>query len=136
MKFKFLIIMEKEIIYNSNLHFEHEMWRRELLFWKDELVFFNNRLSELVTRWTKKEFLVKLEHFQNEFILHGGVIEDLLEAIEIHETRLAGQDLKSHDAMDTIMVKKHIEFREKMEIQEQIYADLKKDFFRFLTKYL
>ncbi|MCK0146625.1 hypothetical protein MWU78_13295 [Arenibacter sp. F26102] len=128
--------MEKEIIYNSNLHFEHETWRRELFFWKDELIFFNIRLSELVTRWTKKEVLKQLEHFQNEFILHGGVIEDMLEAIEIHETRIAGQNLTGQDAIDTTMVKKHMEFRKKMEIQEQIYADLKKDFFRFLTKYL
>jgi len=128
--------MEKEIIYNSNLHFEHDIWRRELFFWKDELVIFNNRLSELVTRWTKKEVLKQLDHFQNEFILHGGVIEDLLEEIEIHETRMASQDLVSHDTMDTLLVKKHIEFRKKMELQEEIYADLKKDFFRFLTKYL
>lgn len=128
--------MGKEIIYNSNLHFEHEIWRRELFFWKDELIIFNNRLSELVTRWTKKEVLKQLDHFQNEFILHGGVIEDLLEAIEIHETHMAGQDLVAHEAMDTEMVKKHLEFRKKMEVQEEIYANLKKDFFRFLSKYL
>jgi len=128
--------MQKEIIFNSNLHFEHQLWKRELLFWKDELVFFNNRLSEMVTRWTKKEVLKQLEHFQNEFILHGGVIEDMLEAIEIHETRIAGQDLMGQDALDTAMVKKHIEFRNKMETQERIYADLKKEFFRFLSKYL
>jgi hypothetical protein len=128
--------MEKQIIYNSNLHFEHEIWRRELFFWQDELIIFNKRLSELVTRWTKKEVLKQLDHFQNEFILHGGVIEDLLEEIETHEIRMAGQDLVSHDTMDTIMVKKHMEFRKKMEIQEKIYADLKKGFFRFLTKYL
>ncbi len=128
--------MQKEIIFNSDLHFEHQLWKRELLFWKDELVFFNNRLSEMVTRWTKKEVLKKLEHFQNEFILHGGVIEDMLEAIEIHETRIAGQDLMGQNALDTSMVKKHMEFRNKMETQERIYADLKKEFFRFLTKYL
>ncbi|MCM4163402.1 MULTISPECIES: hypothetical protein [unclassified Arenibacter] len=128
--------MQKEIIFNSNLHFEHQLWKRELLFWKDELVFFNNRLSEMVTRWTKKEVLIKLEHFQNEFILHGGVIEDMLEAIEIHETRIAGQDLMGQDALDTAMVKKHMEFRNKMETQERIYADLKKEFFMFLSKYL
>ena len=128
--------MQKEIIFNSNLHFEHQLWKRELLFWKDELVFFNNRLSEMVTRWTKKEVLKQLEHFQNEFILHGGVIEDMLEAIEIHETRIAGQDLMGQDALDTAMVKKHMEFRNKMETQERIYADLKKEFFRFLSKHL
>ncbi|GBF20247.1 MULTISPECIES: hypothetical protein [Arenibacter] len=128
--------MEKQIIYNSNLHFEHEIWRRELFFWQDELIIFNNRLSELVTRWTKKEVLNQLDHFQNEFILHGGVIEDFLEEMEIHESRMADQDLLSHDAMDTMMVKKHMEFRKKMEIQEEIYTALKREFFRFLTKYL
>ena len=125
--------MEKQIIYTSNLHFEHEIWRRELFFWQDELIIFNNRLSELVTRWTKKEVLKQLDHFQNEFILHGGVIEDLLEEMEIHESRMADQDLLSHD---TMMVKKHMEFRKKMEIQEEIYTALKREFFRFLTKHL
>ncbi len=66
--------MKKEVIFDSNLHFEHKRWRSELDFWEDELKFFNNRLNELVTRWTKKEVLKQLEHYQNEFILHGGVI--------------------------------------------------------------
>tara|TARA_R110002033_G_scaffold166331_1_gene204856 strand:+ start:82022 stop:82408 length:387 start_codon:yes stop_codon:yes gene_type:complete len=128
--------MNKEIITNSNLHFEHELWRLELFFWKDELKFFNNRLSELITRWTKKEVLVQLEHFQNEFILHGGIIEDLLEAIEMHETRIAGQSQAGQDALDTGLVQKHLDFRNQIETQRTIYADLKKEFFRFLTKYM
>tara|TARA_R110002050_G_scaffold286468_3_gene436965 strand:+ start:47999 stop:48385 length:387 start_codon:yes stop_codon:yes gene_type:complete len=128
--------MNKEIITNSNLHFEHELWRLELFFWKDEMKFFNNRLSELITRWTKKEVLVQLEHFQNEFILHGGVIEDLLETIEMHETRIAGQSQAGQDALDTGLVQKHLDFRNRIETQRTIYADLKKEFFRFLTKYM
>ena len=27
--------MEKEVIFNSDLHFEHEQWSKELLFWED-----------------------------------------------------------------------------------------------------
>ena len=119
--------MEMEIIYNENLHFEHQLWRRELFFWQDELKFFNNRLSELITRWTSKEVLVKLEHYQNEFILHGGVIEDLLEAIEVHGG--------GRGALDPILFQKHLEFRNKMETQRQIYTDLKKEFFPFLGQY-
>jgi hypothetical protein len=38
--------------------------------------------------------------------------------------------------MDVAMVKTHLEYREKMETQRQIYADLKKEFFRFLSKYM
>ncbi len=128
--------MEKEIIYNSGLHFEHVQWRRELAFWEDELKSFKNRLSELVTRWTSKDVLAQLEHYENQFVVHGGVIDDMQEAINEHETRIAAQTKTGHDALDTTLVKKHLEFRNKMETQRQIYADLKKEFFRFLEKYM
>lgn len=128
--------METPVLYNSNMHFEHEQWKGELAFWKDELKSFNKRLSELVTRWTNKEILTQLEHYQNEFILHGGVIEDLQETIEEHETRIAAQSKTGKDALDTPLVKTHIEFRNRIEAQRQIYAQLKKEFFRFLEKYM
>ncbi len=126
--------MEKEVLYQENMHFEHQQWNAELAFWKDELKSFNNRLNELVTRWTNKDVLAKLEHYQNEFVLHGNVIEDLQESIEEHEIRIAGQFKSGTNALDTIMSKKHIEFRDRMETQREIYADLKKDFFRFLSE--
>ncbi|MDO6518189.1 hypothetical protein [Zobellia uliginosa] len=127
--------MKTATIYNSDLHFEHQQWKSELAFWKDELKSFNNRLKELVSRWTDKEMLVQLEHYQNEFILHGGVIEDLQETIEEHEMNISKHS-DNHESMDVAMVKNHVQFREKMETQRQIYADLKKEFFRFLTKYM
>jgi len=49
---------------------------------------------------------------------------------------MAEQDLQGKDALDITLVKKHVEFRNKMETQRKIYADLKKDFFRFLSKYM
>lgn len=125
-----------EILFNENLHFEHVKWRSELAFWKDELKSFNNRLDELVTRWSKIEVLKHLEHYQNEFILHKGIIDDLLEEIEIHETRIAAQTKTEGHVLDAYLVKKHFEFRSKMETQRQIYADLKKEFFSFLSKYM
>ncbi len=67
----------EELIQNENLHFEHRQWESELELWEDELKSFNNRLSELVTRWTKKEVLKELEHYQNEFVLHEGIIDTM-----------------------------------------------------------
>ncbi|ARV15071.1 hypothetical protein [Polaribacter sp. SA4-12] len=128
--------METKILNNVNLHFEHVQWKRELIFWDDELKSFNNRLNELVTRWTDKDVLAQLEHYQNEFILHAGVIDDIVEAINKHEMIISKYSEKSYDFMDIYMVKNHLEFRDKMETQRQIYADLKKEFFRFLSKYM
>ena len=125
-----------EVLYNEDLHFEHQQWHSELAFWEDELKSFKNRLDEIIKRWTNKEVLAQLEHYQNEFILHEGVIDKLQEAIEKHEIRIAEQTKSGQDALDTIMTKKHLEFRNQMETQRQMYADLKKEFFRFLTKYM
>ena len=128
--------MKNEVVYNASMHFEHEQWKGELAFWTDEIRFFENRLSEIVKDWTNKDVLAKLEHYQNEFILHKSVIEDMLEEIQEHETRIAGQSKKDINVLDIQLVKKHAAFREKFENQRQIYADLKKDFFRFLEKYM
>lgn len=129
-------VMETQVIYNSDLHFEHERWRSELFFWKDELRSFRNRLEELVARWTDKDVLVQLEHFQNEFILQEGRINEFLEGIEIHEHNIAGKSMAKEQSMDRVMVSNHLEFREEMETQREMFHNLKKDFFRFLTKYL
>ena len=128
--------MKTEVLYHEDLHFEHQQWHSELDFWEDELKSFKNRLEELIKRWSSKEVLSQLEHFQNEFLIHGKVINELQETIEKHELRIAEQTKTGHNAMDIDLSKKHVEFRDKIETQRQIYADLKKDFFRFLTKYM
>ena len=33
------VIIKNEVIFNSDLYFEHKQWRRELFFWEDELMF-------------------------------------------------------------------------------------------------
>ena len=123
------------LIYDSDLHFEHKQWDRELDFWKDELKTFKHRLGELINRYDDKKVLVKLEHYQNEFILQDSVIEELEETIAEHESNMAEHSKVGEDALDVSLVKKHVEFRKKMETQRQIYADLKKEFFAFLTEY-
>lgn len=128
--------METAIIFNSDLYFEHKQWRRELFFWEDEIRSFNNRLKELVSRWTDKKMLAQLEHFQNQFIIQEEVIDKLLDAINIHEMDIASDSKKGKDVLDTILVKKHLEYRNKMEVQRNIYRELKNEFFKFLTKYM
>ena len=128
--------MEKQVIYNSDLHFEHKLWQSELAFWEDELKLFNNWLSELVIRWTDKKVLIQLEHYQNQFILHGTIIDEFQNEINMHEVNMNDHDIKGEVVLNYSFVKKHIEFRNKMETQRHIYADLKKEFFSFLTKYM
>ncbi|MDB9755938.1 hypothetical protein OAB20_06600 [Winogradskyella sp.] len=128
--------METKVIYNADLHFEHNLWRSELSFWEDELKSFDNRLNELVIRWTDKSVLAQLEHYQNAFIRHREVIDTLQHDINVHETDMSAHNKKSEDVLTTALVKNHIEFRNRIETQRHIYADLKKEFFRFLSQYM
>lgn len=128
--------MKNKLIFNSDLHFEHKLWRRELLFWKDEIKSFKNRLKEFTQRWTDKEMLAQLEHFQNQFMLQEDVLNKYQNHINVHETVIANSSKKGKDILDITLVKKHEDFRNKMEVQRKIYGDLKNDFFKFLAKYL
>lgn len=127
-------MMKTQVLFNSDLHFEHVQWRRELLFWEDELKSFTKRLEELVLLWTAKDVLAQLEHFQNAFIRHSEVIDELKHEINVHETHLAALSKTGTDALNTTLTEAHFEFRDKMETQRHIYADLKKEFFGFLSE--
>lgn len=128
--------MEKEVIFIENLHFEHRQWIEELSFWQDELKSFNKRLDELVNRWSNKNVLAQLEHFQNQFILHGEFIDNMEDVISGHETNMADHDEKGQAVINRELAKNHMKIRERMEEQRKIYADLKKEFYKFLSKYM
>lgn len=129
--------MKTEVIFNPDLHFEHQLWLNELSFWRDELKSFTMRLDELVNRWTDKEVLKELEHFQNEFYIHSETMDALKDDIERHEINIAEHStMGNSEVLDTVFVKKHLVMRERMETQRELYGELKKAFFRFLTKYM
>ncbi len=128
--------MERDVIFNSDLHFEHKQWRHELLFWEDELKSLQNRLDELVLRWTDKEVLAQLEHYQNQFIIQKNEINELQDSIDLHESVIAEHSKKGEDVLDIQLVKKHLEYRNQMNTQRNIYGNLKKEFFRFLSEYM
>ncbi len=128
--------METKPIYNEDIHFEHQQWEKELEFWEDELRSFQNRLDELVNRWTDKTVLAELDQFQNKFLIHNRKIDDLKEEIHAHELNIAEHLKANENVLDRVHYKHHLNFRDKMENQRDIYTDLKKQFFKFLSKYM
>ncbi len=128
--------MKKELIFNTNLHFEHENWNRELNFWEDELASFQNRLEELAVRWTDKSVLAQIEKFQNQFLLEKEAINSIQDQIEMHETNMAHHYEKDEDVLNKDLVKIHLTLRERMEKERSLFNEMKSNLFRFLTKYL
>lgn len=128
--------MDATVLYAEDLHSEHLQWKLELDFWVDELAIFQNRLEELVQRWTNKNVLAELDQYQNQFLIHRTQIDLLQEDIQGHELNLAHHARAKKNVIDRIHYNHHIAFRERMHTQREMYSDLKKRFYRFLSKYL
>ncbi len=128
--------METKAMYNSDLHFEHQQWEKELEFWEDELRSFQNRLDELVNRWTDEKVLAELSEFQNQFFIHKSKIEEFKEKIHEHELNISKHLEAQENVINRLHFEHHKKIREGIETERGIYHDLKKKFFRFLSKYM
>lgn len=128
--------MEQELIYNTDLHFEHNNWQRELDFWEDELKSFHLRLEELVNRWTNHTVLAEIEKFQNEFMIQEKEIDAVRNQIQMHEQNMAEHYKKNEDVLNKMFVSQHIDLRSVLENERNLYNNLKKDFFQFVAKYM
>ncbi|MFM8449092.1 MAG: hypothetical protein ACKOAY_03215 [Haliscomenobacter sp.] len=117
------------------LHFEHKVWMNELDFFAGELVFFENRLSDLVMRYREVEVLAKLEQFQNQFIRQKEVLDKLMRDIHVHEQKIGIKLQQNEDIQDTFL-EIHNEMRTRMASYRKIYGELKTDFFQFLSKWV
>jgi len=122
------------MVYLSDLHFEHNQWSSELKFWEDEIKTFTKRLEEVVKRYTSNEIRAKIEHFQNQFLLHNQVIDILKKDVKKHEKIIADKADHEHIAIDHVHFEDHKSVRDRMDIQRKIYSELKTEYFEFLTK--
>jgi Asp-tRNA(Asn)/Glu-tRNA(Gln) amidotransferase C subunit len=120
-------------VYLSDLHFEHTQWLSELKFWDEEIATFTKKLEEVVGRYTENDNKIKIEHFQNKFLVNHQAILNLIKAVNKHE-RVLAQYAESHLAtIENTPLHDHSDLREQVEVQRQIYVDLKKEYYKFLT---
>lgn len=126
--------MSSKHIHISDLHFEHQNWKSELSFQREELQFFKKRLEEVVPRYTETTVLAKAEQFQNQMIRYDEVLDELFHDINAHEEELSSFAQDHPVAIDHVHFNDHGGLRDKVETQRKIYADFKQNFFRYLTE--
>ncbi len=128
--------MTTQVIYNSDLHLEHLQWKKELLFWNDEIRSFQNRLDEVINRWSDEKVLAELGQYRNNFIAYSKKFEKLIKAIDSHERNISAHFGANENCIDRVLLKHHEAFRDKLASFRDDYTDLKHKFHLFLSKYL
>lgn len=120
--------------YISDLHFELNLWLNEFQFFKDEVLIFNSRLEEIVSKNTDIEVLKEVEHFQNQYIRQSEVIDVLRHEVKQHENVLETESKDYPVAIDHRYFEDHTELRDQVDQFKKIYAELKREFMAFLSR--
>lgn len=127
---------KQQRVHIDDLHFEHQRWISELKFFKDELKFYKNRLEEIAQRYTTTEVLKGLEHFQNQFYIQGNNLDELIHDLEQHEHELSKFAEANPIAVDHVLFEDHVPMRERVDTNRDIINDLKKEYQRYLAKWM
>lgn len=124
----------KKTIYQ--LHEEHKTWLNMLLFYKDELSIMGNRIAEIARKNTAMEVLSMVERYQNQLIIQKEQIDILSHEIRGHESVLEAAVKENPTAVDHQKFSDHPQLREKVEVFEKMFNDLRAELIRFLSKWM
>lgn len=128
--------MKKTQKHMDDLHFEHTVWTRQLEFSRGEIEFFKERAGEISQRYTDKDVLKRLEHFQNQFIIQHNEIDEFLHLIRLHEDSFVGEVEKNPVAVDHRLFNDHGDERERFDTFVKLYGELKSDFMTYLRRWM
>ncbi len=115
---------------------EHETWKSDLAFYRDEIKFFRNKLDEVSKANNLHPVIEKIEHFQNVLDIHDSKLSDLNHDIEqyIHMIYKDGQEHANH--ITQVTAEKFDLLKDKMKVTANLHSDMKTEFKSFLQQVL
>jgi hypothetical protein len=128
--------MTSEKIFLGDLHFENQLWTRQLNFYKEEIGMFEEYLGKVAVSQSPSEVGAQVEHFQNQFIREKEVIDTLTHDIKVEEQRLAKEAADQLVSISPVEFENHQSLRDQMTQFEKIYHELKIEFRRFLSQWV
>jgi hypothetical protein len=112
----------------SLLFSEHVNWLRVIDQTKTQFKDLQNRLEHALPLYLHTPHMARVEQFQNRFIRHREVIDELRHEIKQHENHLELLDQPSH-----LLLLTHVGLREQYNRFYDLYIELERDFDEFLA---
>lgn len=111
-------------------------WIRELQFYQSELPFFKKRLEEVSSDYTSGDVKAQVDHFENKFKIMDEHYDELLHDVRLKEQSIANFATAKPNYINAKMIEMSDKIEELMEFTAVDFSDTKKDFYRFLSKYM
>lgn len=125
--------METQPVRIKALHLEHIVWRNEMKFYQEEIGLFETHLGEIAVVESDRSVKAQIEHFQNQFIRHREVIDEMVHDMNVHEQELAHTAAAQSFAVYRDDFRDHEKMRENMVQFRRIYNELKHSFLLFVS---
>ncbi|MCK8143034.1 hypothetical protein MW871_14145 [Flavobacterium sp. I-SCBP12n] len=120
----------------DHLHEEHKTWLNKLLFYKDELVIMEKRITEIAEKNTSVEVRSLVDHFYNEITIQREEIDIIKHDINSHEAFLNIALSKKHVNLEDEKLQDHKKHRESIAIFEKLFKELREELIDFLSKWM
>ena len=127
--------MENQV-YIAELHHDHQYWEKKLAFYEDELNIMKNRLAEVSAKNTDADVKVKVEQFQNRFIIQKNEIDELKHNIHIEEDHLTQNIQANPVASDHRKLADNAPLRDRIITFDPLFESLREEFNEFVAEHL
>ncbi|MCC8425493.1 hypothetical protein [Mucilaginibacter sp. UR6-11] len=109
---------------------------RGIAFYKQELTILQERLEEISSDNTAKEVQQQVEHFQNQFLIHGNYLDELKHDIHANDQAIEAELLVTGSMVNEDVVAQHNRIHERYLNEERIFNDLRHEFNRFAAEWM
>ncbi|MFD2872877.1 hypothetical protein ACFS5N_10395 [Mucilaginibacter ximonensis] len=120
----------------KHLTFSHHACLRGLEFYEIEITFLQERLDEIAGDNTGHEVSERIEHFQNQLIIHRNQIDQLKHRIRVNLDQVTAELKQSENYIQQATVEAAEQIGVDYEQEEQLFKTLRQDFNRFAAEWM
>lgn len=120
----------------KHLTFAHQACLRGLEFYQIELRFLQERLEEIAGDNTGHEVSERVEHFQNQLIIHREQIDLLKHRLHENLDKVAAELKQSENFIKQATVDAADQIAADYEEEEKLFKELRQQFYRFAEQWM
>ncbi len=109
---------------------------RGITFYKQELIILQERLQEIAGDNTAREVQEKVEHFQNQFLIHGNKLDVLKHDIHVNDEDIEAEIMLTGTQVSQSVAAEHARIHDRYQTEEKIFNELRKEFNRFAAQWM
>ena len=114
----------------------HTTTLNSLAFYEQEIEILKKRLAEIASKNTGHEVSEGIEHFQNQFIIHGEKIDELKHAFHSNLHTLEVQILETMAYAEEDSLEANEQLFDEYLMEETLLNELRHEFLRFSEKWM